>query len=99
MGQLRISEVEGGVVFGVKVVAASSRTCLAGVFGGMLKVKVAAPPEKGKANLCLIEFLAKKLGVKKKDVSIAAGKTNPVKRLQVLGIAGQVVADRLCLDS
>ena len=31
----------------------------------MLKVKVAAPPEKGKANLALIDFLAQVLGVKK----------------------------------
>ena len=66
MGNFVIQEVNGSVVFKVKAVPGSSRTAVGGLLDGMLKVKIAAPPEKGKANQCLIEFLAKKLGVKKK---------------------------------
>jgi len=51
----------------------------------MIKIKVAAPPEKGKANQSLIDFLAKKLGTKKKDIEIISGKTNPVKVLRISG--------------
>ena len=64
MSNLNIEQRDGGVIFKVKVVPGSSRTVIAGVLGGMLKVKIAAPPEKGKANKALIDFLAGKLGLK-----------------------------------
>ncbi len=53
----------------------------------MVKVKVSAAPEKGKANQCLIAFLAKQLGVKKNAVSIVSGKSNPVKQVEIAGIS------------
>jgi len=83
------------VVFGVKVVPGSSRTALAGVLGDLLKVKVAAPPEKGKANKCLIEFLAKQLGIKKNQISIVAGQMNPVKMVKVAGISIEMLLEKL----
>ncbi|MBC8378073.1 MAG: DUF167 domain-containing protein, partial [Planctomycetes bacterium] len=43
----------------VKVVPGSSRTEIAGTLDGMLKIRVAAPPEKGKANKALLAFIAK----------------------------------------
>lgn len=82
-----INETKGGVVFTVKVVPGSSRTAIAGELDGMLKVKVSAPPEKGKANKSVIDFLAKKLGVRKNAVAIVRGQTNPVKTVQVDGIS------------
>jgi uncharacterized protein (TIGR00251 family) len=82
-----IREIEGGVVFTAKVVPGSSRTCLSGLLDGMVKVKVSAAPEKGKANQCLVAFLAKQLGVKKNAVSIISGQSNPVKQVEVVGIS------------
>jgi uncharacterized protein (TIGR00251 family) len=90
-----IREVEGGVVFWVKVVPGSSRTDLAGILDGMVKIKVAAPAEKGKANRCLVEFLAGKFGVKKSAVKIIAGETKPVKQVQVLGMSADVLEGRI----
>ena len=49
----------------------------------MLKVKVAAPAEKGKANEALVKFLAERLGLKAKDISVVSGQTNPVKRIEI----------------
>ncbi len=92
---LKVERKENGVVFGVKVVPASSRTALAGVLGDLLKVKVAAPPEKGKANKCLVEFLAKQLGVKKNQIAIIAGQTNPVKTIQVAGVSIEKILEKL----
>jgi len=83
------------VVFGVKVVPGSSRTGLCESLGGMVKIKVAAPAEKGKANRCLIDFLAGKLGVKKSAVSIIAGETKPVKQVQVLGMSAPALERKL----
>ena len=97
MGELAIQEVNGDVVFKVKAVPGSSRTAVAGLLDGMLKVKIAAPPEKGKANQCLIEFLAKELGVRKNAVSIITGRTNPIKQVQVMGMSGQTLLKKLGL--
>ena len=41
---------DGGVVLSVKVVPGSSKTAVVGELNGMLKVKLSAPPERGKAN-------------------------------------------------
>ena len=97
MAGLQISEVEGGVIFGAKIVAGSSKTVIAGVLDGRLKVKVAAAPEKGKANDCLAGFLSKQLEVKKNAVEIVAGKTRPVKRILVLGVSRETVLSKLNL--
>jgi len=70
--------------FRVKVVPKSSRTELVGYLpDGTWKVKVAAAPEKGKANRALCEFLAEKLGVAKSKVHIVAGETSHLKRIRV----------------
>ena len=91
MAGVDITESQEGVVLAVKVVPGASRMAIAGEYGGMLKIKLSAPPQKGRANQCLIEFLAKRLGVKKNAVSIVAGKTNPVKRLQISGVTAEEV--------
>ena len=83
MAELNIQQVDRDAVFQVKVVASSSRTAVAGQLDGMLKIKVAAPPEKGKANQAIIKFLAEKLGVKRKQVVIASGLTSTIKQIQI----------------
>ena len=98
MANLMIRKIEGGVVFVAKIVPGSSQTSICGQLNGMLKIKVAAPPEKGKANRCLVEFLAKRLGVKKNAVSIVSGRANPVKRVQVLGISDETLLKELDLN-
>ncbi len=82
----------------MKVVPGSSRTKLAGMLDGMVKVKVAAAAEKGKANRCLIEFLAKELGVKKKAIEIISGKTSPVKQVQIEGVCAEDIVVVLNCD-
>jgi len=93
-----IQEANGGVVFMAKIVPGGSRTGLCGLLNGMLKIKISAAPEKGKANQALVGFLAKKLGVKKKAVSIISGQTNPVKQVQVLGISTETLLKKLNLN-
>jgi uncharacterized protein (TIGR00251 family) len=95
MTKLNIREVEGGAVFSVKVVPAGSKTAISGLLDGMIKVKVSAAPEKGKANQCLIGFLAKQLGVKKSSVKIIAGQTSPIKKVQVSGLSSETVVEKL----
>jgi uncharacterized protein (TIGR00251 family) len=94
-----IQEVDGGVVFTAKIVPGSnSPTRICGLLDGMLKVKVSAAPEKGKANQCLIKFLAKKLDVKKNAVNIIRGQTSPVKGVRVSGISIDTLLEKLGLN-
>ena len=68
----------------VKVIPKSSRTELAGRMpDGTWKVKVAAAPEKGKANRALCAFLAEHFGVPQSRVRIVSGETAHVKRVRV----------------
>lgn len=97
MANSTIREVDGGVVFVAKIVPGSNRTVVCGLLDGMLKIKVSAAAEKGKANQCLLKFLAKQLGVKKNAVSITSGLTNPVKQVQVLGISAEILLKKLNL--
>jgi len=98
MSNLAVEDIDGGIVFIVKVVPGSNRTAVCGLLDEMLKIKVSAAPEKGKANQCLIELLAKQLGVKKNAVSIISGKAKPIKRMQVSGISPETLLKKLNLN-
>lgn len=94
-----IQEIDGGVIFTAKIVPGSSGpTRFCGLLDGMLKIKVSAAPERGKANKCLIKFLAEQLDVKKNTISIISGQTNPVKHVQVLGISDDTLMSKLGLN-
>jgi uncharacterized protein (TIGR00251 family) len=97
MEQLKIQQSANAVVFSVKVVPRSSKTAVAGVLGGMLKVKLAAAPEKGKANESLVEFLADTLGVKKNTITITSGHTSPVKTILITGVSAETILQKLNL--
>jgi uncharacterized protein (TIGR00251 family) len=99
MGNLAIEEHNEDTVFKAKIVPGSSGpTRICGLFDEMLKIKVSAAPEKGKANQCLIKYLAKQLGVKKNAVSIISGTTSPVKHIQVSGMTADTLLKKLNLN-
>jgi uncharacterized protein (TIGR00251 family) len=49
----------------------------------VLKVRVAAPPEDGKANAELLRFLAKEWGVTKAALELVSGESSRHKRLKI----------------
>jgi uncharacterized protein (TIGR00251 family) len=70
----------------VKVIPRSAKTEIAGEMGdGTLKVKVAAAPEKGKANEALCSFLAEHYGVPRSAVTIISGHSAALKLVRVEG--------------
>ncbi|NLH16809.1 MAG: DUF167 domain-containing protein [Phycisphaerae bacterium] len=83
----------------VKVVPGSSRTQVAGKLGDMIKIKIAAPPEKGKANECLIDFLSETLGCRRHDIQLVRGQSQPVKQLQIAGLSLETIRQRLGLPN
>lgn len=79
----------------VKVVPGSSRDGVAGWLGDALKVRVTAPPERGKANASVEKLIAEALGVPKEAVRVVAGGTSPHKTLAVSGLSAAEVRARL----
>ena len=68
----------------VKVIPKSSKTEIVGHLpDGTWKIKVAAVPEKGKANKALCEFLADYFEVPRTRVTIVSGETSHIKRIQI----------------
>jgi uncharacterized protein YggU (UPF0235/DUF167 family) len=92
---LEVREREGGCQFAVKAVPGASADRIAGVLGAALKVQVAAPPERGKANARLCALLARVLGVPAAAVSVAAGAASPRKLVFVAGLAAAELRSRL----
>ena len=80
-----------GIVITVKVVPGSNRTESAGLYGQAYKIKIAAPPEKGKANKMLVAFLAGQLNIKKTAIQIKNGETSCVKQISLRGVTKQDV--------
>jgi uncharacterized protein len=72
-----------------------SRNEITGFSGGVLQVKIAAPPEKGKANKELTDFLSRLLDVKKSSISVVKGKTSRNKLISIEGLTPSEIAKRL----
>ncbi len=88
---LELRETDAGVLMRVKVVPGASRTRVAGVLEGALKITVTAAPEKGRANTAVIKHLAKLLKIPARSISVEKGHSVPNKLLRVEGLkAGEV---------
>ena len=64
----------------------ASQNKVAGFRDGVLQVRIAAPPIKGKANQELVKFLSSLLGVSKNNLSIEKGITSRKKTVAVRGL-------------
>jgi uncharacterized protein len=62
-----------GYLLRLTVVPGAQRTQVVGLYGDRLKVRLAAPPEKGAANRELIDFLALSLKLPKSSFKLTAG--------------------------
>ncbi len=82
----------------IKVVPSSSKDAVVGWLGKSLKVKVQAPPEKGKANAAVIELLANYLEIDKSQLEITSGHTSSTKVLLIYGWQDEQIASALRKD-
>lgn len=84
-----------GTVLDVKVVPGASRSRIVGAHGSGIRVQVAAPPERGRANEELCRVLAEALGVRRADVAVVRGEASPRKTVHVITLSPEEVARRL----
>jgi len=79
----------------VRVQPNASQNDLLGFKDGVLHVRIAAPPIKGKANQELIKFLNDILGVGKSNLTIKKGMTNKRKVIDISGLTQDQVMRQL----
>lgn len=82
----------------VKVVPGSSRNQIVGWLDDALKVKVAAPPEKGKANDAVIALLASQFKVSPAAIRLVKGATASRKQFDIQGHSDEDLRRALSRD-
>lgn len=75
-----------GVILRLHIQPGAKTTEIAGLHGEALKIRLAAPPVDGKANACLVGFLADRLGIAKTAVDLLGGESSRSKRVRVRGV-------------
>lgn len=81
-----ISAAAGGIRLLVQVQPRASRSEIAGLHDGRIRIRLAAPPVDGAANEELIRFLAAVLGISRASVRIQSGQSGRRKTLLAAGV-------------
>ena len=78
---------DGSIVLAVHAQPGAKRTEVAGPHGDALKIRVAAPALEDRANAALVEFLAERFEVPKRNVTLLSGTRSREKRFAISGAA------------
>src|SRR3954447_9359067 len=86
---------DGSVELNVHAQPGAGRTQITGRHGDALKVRVAVPPEHGRANDALTKVLADVFGVAPSAVSLVSGAKSRTKRFRLVVDDADAFVDRL----
>jgi uncharacterized protein (TIGR00251 family) len=92
---LELRDADGGCRLRARVQPAARQDTITGVHGGALRMTVAAPPERGKANEAVARLLASALNIATSRVAVVSGFTSKDKVVQVAGLTAAEVGLRL----
>jgi uncharacterized protein (TIGR00251 family) len=96
MRKFKLHSGKSGAALTLRITPRARKTEFAGVLeDGILRVRVAAPPVEGKANVALLTFLAKVLEVRKNRIEIIAGQRGLDKIVSVLDLSAEEVQSRI----
>jgi len=77
---------DGSWLLDVKAVPGAKRDEIAGPLGARLKIRVAAPPEGGKANKAIRSLIADQVGCRTRDVELVSGETSAEKTFRIRNV-------------
>jgi uncharacterized protein len=83
------------IVLRVHVQPGAGRSAIVGRHGSSLKVRVAAPPVDGRANVVAAALIAETFGIKEGDVELVSGQRSRLKRFRIVGVDAEDVELRL----
>lgn len=79
----------------VRVVPGAKTAAVVGRHGAAWKVRVTAPPERGRANEAVIQLLSTRLGLSARDVTVVAGASGRDKVVELRGLSAEEAEQRL----
>jgi uncharacterized protein YggU (UPF0235/DUF167 family) len=79
----------------LRVVSGAARTELAGRYGEAWKIRVAAPPERGKANAAVLALLSERLRLPRTELDLVSGLSSRDKVVELRGLDEAEAARRL----
>ena len=79
----------------IRVSPGAARSAIVGRYGRGWKVRVAAAPERGRANEALVDLLSETLAVPRSRVRLVSGSSSREKVVELAGIAPDEIDDRL----
>lgn len=85
----------GGTTFRVRVQPKASSNQILGFREDVLRLRVTAPPEDGKANVAVVRLLAQTLGISRSDLEIVRGHSSRNKFIHVTSLSAPEVRRRL----
>jgi uncharacterized protein (TIGR00251 family) len=88
----RIDPRTGALVLAIHAQPNAKRTEVVGLHGDALKIRLAAPALDGRANDCLVGFIAERLGVKRSQVNVVQGESS---RNKVVSVAAPASIENL----
>lgn len=97
MTRIELQPHAEGLILPVKAQAGSRRNEIRGIQDGALKVCVTQVAEGGKANEAIRQQLAKSLQLKRSQIELISGPTQPQKRFLIRDVDEVDLRDRLSL--
>jgi uncharacterized protein (TIGR00251 family) len=79
-----------GYILKIHVAPGASDNQIVGPYGDRLKIRIAAAPEKGEANKTLLDYLAQRLGLPKKQLHLKSGARDRAKTVEIISLEPQV---------
>jgi len=79
----------------LRVSPRAGRAAVVGRYGDAWKVRVTAPPERGRANADVVDLIADAVGVLRPDVRLVAGASSRDKVVELSGITLEEAERRL----
>lgn len=93
MSWLRMDKL--GVIVEIHAQPQARKNEVVGLHNDRLKVKIKSPPVDGKANECLIDYLADLLGTSRSKIRILKGETSRQKQVLLVGLTLEEVESQL----
>ncbi|MFA6002368.1 MAG: DUF167 domain-containing protein [Thermoleophilia bacterium] len=90
-----LSRSADGTLLSVRVIPGAKKSKITGEAGGLLRVRLQAPPVEGKANRELLKLLARELDLKKRQVVLVRGEKSREKTVLLAGVTLSQAQDRL----
>jgi uncharacterized protein (TIGR00251 family) len=79
----------------LRIVPNAKRDEVVGEYGEAVRLKIAAPAVEGKANEALLEFVAEKIGVHRRDITLISGEKSRDKVVEIANLDAAEARARL----